>query len=70
MDARNGLKKTPSPSEQVIALHEEGFRNCEIMYWTNLNRSKVAGIIWRYKNPGMYKKNVPNTRQFRYGTPT
>ncbi len=49
--------------EQIIELHKQGLKNYEICKLTNQNRNVVAAAIWRYKNPGMYKKNVPNNRK-------
>ncbi len=48
--------------DHIIELHKAGLKNYEICYWLTQTRNAVAGIIWRYKNPGMYKKNVPKNR--------
>lgn len=50
--------------EKVIELHDEyKMRNTEICKLLTLSPGKVAGIIWRWKNPGMYKKNVKNSKR-------
>lgn len=43
---------------QIIDLKKLGYSYQEIADKLKVTRSVVAGIIWRHKNPGMWKKNI------------
>lgn len=56
-------KKHPLHHEIVKTYNTGGFSYGEIAEKYDVTRSIVAGIIWRLKNPGMYKKNVRYTER-------
>lgn len=43
---------TKEQKEQVIEMNNRGWSYSEIAGKLNLTRNKVAGIIWRHRNPG------------------
>ncbi len=51
---------------KIIEMHDLGFKNCEIMRALELSVGKVAGVIWRYNNPGMWKKGVGYRKKDKY----
>lgn len=59
MVVNNGLNVTQYRS-RIIEMHDAQFKNCEIMKALDLSVGKVAGVIWRYKNPGLQQKGVKN----------
>ena len=52
--------------DTIIELYNEGFSFQNIANRLNITRNSVAGIIWRYHNPGMWKKGVGHMRKERY----
>ena len=44
--------------DTIIELYNEGFSFQNIANRLNITRNSVAGIIWRHKNPGMWKKDI------------
>lgn len=46
-------------NEKIIDLHINGkFTYTQIADEHGMTRNKIAGILWRYHNPGMWTKNI------------
>lgn len=56
------IEKKPIMKERIIELHNADYTYTQIAERLGITRNAVAGVIWRLKNPGMYKKGVKSTQ--------